>query len=126
MLKNNLMKTEFCVLCGKNTHIDKNTPTDFRPYYVEGAGQCCRECYNKIYGKETIHDVCTEPEPKKKNIAKEAILALYIVGAMLLLCADIDKLSEPYFWAYFAGFAAYALLGYIIFRNSNFKLNNKA
>ena len=120
------MKTEICVLCGKDTHIDKNTPTDFRPYYVEGAGQCCRECYNKVYGRETIHDICTEPEPKKPNIAKEAILALYIVGLLLLLSGSIDNMSEPHSWLYFGAFVAYALLGYIIFRNSNLNLNNKA
>lgn len=121
------MKTEKCVMCGKETAIEKDSDINFRPYYIEGAGQCCRECYNKVYGKETIHDICTEPEKEPEiNIAKGVILTLYIAGAMLLLCADIDKLSEPYFWAYFAGFAAYALLGYIIFRNSNFKLNNKA
>lgn len=118
-------------MCGKEVAIDQNTHIDFRPYYVEGGGQCCRECYNKVYGKETIHDICTEPEKQGEkepeiNLTKGVILTLYIAGAMLLLCADIDKLSEPYFWAYFAGFAAYALLGYIVFRNSNFKLNNKA
>lgn len=125
------MKTEKCVMCGKETAIEKNTHIDFRPYYVEGAGQCCRECYNKIYEKETIHDVCTEPEkePKKEpemNIAKEAILGVYVFGVALFLCGMIDNLSEGYFWLYFGAFAAYALLGYIIFRNSNFKLNNKA
>lgn len=120
------MKKEKCVMCKKELSIDKSTHTDFRPYYVEGGGQCCRECYNRTYGKETIHDVCTEPEPKKKNIAKEAILGLYIVGVVFLLGGSIDNMSEPHSWLYFGGLLAYALLGYIIFRNSNFKLNNKA
>ena len=121
------MKTEKCVICGKEVAIEKDSDINFRPYYVEGAGQCCRECYNKVYGKETVHDICTEPEkPKETNIAKEAILGIYTFGAMLFLCGVIDNLSEPHFWLYFGAFVAYALLGYIIFRNSNFKLNNKA
>ena len=121
------MKKEKCVMCGKEVAIDKDSDINFRPYYVEGAGQCCRECYNKVYGKETIHDVCTEPEkPKEMNIAKEAILGVYVFGVALFLCGMIDNLSEGYFWLYFGAFAAYALLGYIIFRNSNFNLNNKA
>lgn len=120
------MKTEICVMCNKEVAIDKNTNIELRPYYVEGAGQCCRECYNRTYGKETIHDICTEPEPKKKNIAKEAILGGYVIGAMLFLCGVVDNLSEPHFWLYFGAFVAYAVLGWIIFRNSNFNLNNKA
>ena len=121
------MKTEKCVMCGKETAIEENTHIELRPYYVEGAGQCCRECYNKIYGKETIHDICTEPEKdKKSNIVKEAILGVYVFGVALFLCGVIDNLSEPHFWLYLGAFAAYALLGYIIFRNSNFNLNNKA
>lgn len=121
------MKTEKCVMCGKETAVEKDSDINFRPYYVEGGGQCCRECYNKVYGKETIHDICTEPEKEPEmNIAKEAILALYIVGLLLLLSGSIDNMSEPHSWLYFGGLLAYALLGYIVFRNSNFKLNNKA
>jgi len=42
-----------CVLCGDETSYTMNTPIDERYYYVEGAGQLCEKCYNKIY-KETI------------------------------------------------------------------------
>ena len=112
-------------MCGKETAIEENAHIELRPYYVEGAGQMCRECYNKTYEKETIHDICTEPV-QKKNVAKEAILGVYVLIGMLFLCGVIDNLSEPHFWLYLGAFAAYALLGYIIFRNSNFNLNNKA
>lgn len=33
-----------CVICGKETQYDINTPINFRYNYVEGAGQVCKEC----------------------------------------------------------------------------------
>lgn len=41
------MPNEICILCGKETNVDINTHVDYRYGYVEGAGQCCKECYNK-------------------------------------------------------------------------------
>ena len=41
------MPNEICILCGKETNVDINTHIDHRYGYVEGAGQCCKECYNK-------------------------------------------------------------------------------
>jgi len=38
---------ETCIICGKLTDVLINTHIDFRHGYVEGAGQCCRECYNR-------------------------------------------------------------------------------
>ena len=40
---------ENCVSCGKETEYTVNTDINFRYYYVEGAGQLCKECYDKIY-----------------------------------------------------------------------------
>lgn len=40
---------ELCVRCGKTTEYEINTPTVVRPYYVEGAGQLCAECWKKVY-----------------------------------------------------------------------------
>lgn len=37
---------ETCIMCGKLTDVLVNTHIDFRHGYVEGCGQCCRECYN--------------------------------------------------------------------------------
>jgi recombinational DNA repair protein (RecF pathway) len=45
------MEKDKCVLCGKETEYDKNTHIDFRDYYVEGAGQLCEECWERIYEK---------------------------------------------------------------------------
>jgi hypothetical protein len=38
---------EVCIICGGKTNVLKTTHIDYRYGYVEGAGQCCRECYNK-------------------------------------------------------------------------------
>lgn len=36
---------ETCIICGKLTNIPVDTYIEYRYGYVEGAGQCCRECY---------------------------------------------------------------------------------
>lgn len=41
------MPNEICIICGSETNVDINTHVDMRYGYVEGAGQCCRECYDK-------------------------------------------------------------------------------
>ena len=41
---------ERCVLCGKQTNIPVMMPISERAYYVEGSGQLCPECYQKVYG----------------------------------------------------------------------------
>ena len=40
-----------CVSCGVETSYDKTDHVDFRLGYVEGAGQLCLDCYEKIYMK---------------------------------------------------------------------------
>ena len=40
---------ETCVLCGKPTGILQSTPVQSRADYVEGGGQLCPECAQKIY-----------------------------------------------------------------------------
>jgi len=39
---------EKCILCGVDTEYTFGTHIDYRYGYVEGAGQCCRECYEKV------------------------------------------------------------------------------
>lgn len=46
-------KTEHCVACGKDTAIPVDMHVDLRFHYVEGAGQLCRTCYNKVYQDES-------------------------------------------------------------------------
>jgi hypothetical protein len=53
------MPNEICILCGKETNVDTNTHIDYRYGYVEGAGQCCKECYNKT-NNNTEEDYVTK------------------------------------------------------------------
>lgn len=41
-------KKETCIMCNGETPYTFNTPISNRFWYVEGAGQCCKECYNNI------------------------------------------------------------------------------
>lgn len=38
-----------CVLCDEETIYPKDMHIDYRMYYVEGAGQVCKTCYEKVY-----------------------------------------------------------------------------
>jgi len=46
------MVMDKCVSCGDTTPYSVNEHIDYRNYYIEGAGQLCKECYEKIYIKE--------------------------------------------------------------------------
>lgn len=41
------MAKDICILCGVETPYDFETHIDYRYGYVEGAGQCCKVCYDK-------------------------------------------------------------------------------
>lgn len=45
------VEKEECVYCGMETPVPVNMPVDLREYYVDGAGQLCKKCYEKLYGK---------------------------------------------------------------------------
>ena len=40
-----------CVSCGEKSIYDREEYIDFRVGYIEGVGQLCLECYDKIYIK---------------------------------------------------------------------------
>lgn len=40
-----------CVICGQETAYDFKTPITQRAFYVEGAGQLCRGCFQKLYSE---------------------------------------------------------------------------
>jgi hypothetical protein len=42
---------ERCVCCRRQVDIRKDTDIEFRPFYVEGAGQLCYDCYSELYGR---------------------------------------------------------------------------
>lgn len=39
-------------MCGKETLYDRAVSVYLRDYYIEGAGQLCKECYEKTYNNE--------------------------------------------------------------------------
>lgn len=41
-------EVETCVYCKKETEYKKGDHIDFRENYIEGAGQLCPECANKM------------------------------------------------------------------------------
>ena len=48
-ITNETIPTESCALCQESTDVLVTTPVTVRSYYVEGAGQLCKECYEKTY-----------------------------------------------------------------------------
>lgn len=40
---------EECVCCHRKLSISKNEEIEFRPFYIEGAGQLCYDCYHELY-----------------------------------------------------------------------------
>jgi len=45
-------ETEECIVCHKQTNIPKDLDIDLREYYIEGAGQLCKECFVDINEKD--------------------------------------------------------------------------
>jgi len=41
-----------CVICGDDSIYDMSKPIDERIGYIEGSGQMCLDCYDKVYGHE--------------------------------------------------------------------------
>ncbi len=52
-----------CVLCGRETKYDRETPVDLRKHYVEGAGQLCDYCGGK-QGTDSPEAIAPPPTPR--------------------------------------------------------------
>ena len=52
--KNKEEKYETCIVCGIKTDIKVNEPIDNRYGYVQGAGQLCYGCYQKIKEESSL------------------------------------------------------------------------
>lgn len=39
--------TEKCVICNIDTNVPISKHIDYRDFYIEGAGQLCKTCYEK-------------------------------------------------------------------------------
>jgi len=50
-----------CVVCKKDSHHNKDEHISARLGYIEGTGQLCLDCYDKIYirGKNEIQNNST-------------------------------------------------------------------
>ena len=44
-----MQEKDKCVGCGCETEYDVNEHIDNRMFYVEGAGQLCKKCWDKVY-----------------------------------------------------------------------------
>lgn len=76
-LKNNPI--EKCVSCGNETPYHFNDHIDTRYHYVEGSGQLCEPCYNKIYNKKVFTEVepLGTPNPAHMLIVVDETTILY-------------------------------------------------
>lgn len=45
------IRTEKCIICGKDTGVPIDKDIDSRTSYVEGAGQMCASCFIDTYKK---------------------------------------------------------------------------
>jgi hypothetical protein len=48
------MEKENCVICGKETTVDRNTHVDFRINYIDGVGQLCKSCFNNSESRDML------------------------------------------------------------------------
>ncbi len=46
------VENEKCVYCGAETDVPVTMNIDLRNNYVEGAGQLCNDCANKLHNKQ--------------------------------------------------------------------------
>jgi len=54
------MITEKCVTCDVDTRVAVNRNVEFRPFYVIGVGQLCRDCYLKTVKSIMVCGYCGE------------------------------------------------------------------
>ena len=50
-------KKDKCVSCNADTEYDEFEHIDCRYFYIEGVGQLCPECGNKLYEKNKKRDI---------------------------------------------------------------------
>ncbi len=63
------MKTDKCVLCGRDTGIETETPVSHRKNYIIGGGQLCENCYSDLYLAPNRRDI-TPPKKTLKSHKK--------------------------------------------------------
>lgn len=45
---------EKCIVCNIETNVPVSEHVDHRNYYIEGAGQLCKECFESVNSKKYI------------------------------------------------------------------------
>lgn len=43
------MSKDKCISCDMQTEYEYETHIDLREFYIEGAGQLCKQCYEEVY-----------------------------------------------------------------------------
>ena len=73
------MEKEKCVICGNETEYYLTTPIDFRENYIEGAGQVCPSCANRVNNSNTrvVRSVVVSEE-KVKELSNNFDLGQYV------------------------------------------------
>ena len=68
------MANDKCITCGKETpyHLDVNI--EYRSHYVEGAGQLCKECWDRINDSATDEKLYLVPESMIKGTPNDSEL----------------------------------------------------
>lgn len=56
---------EICIRCGRATEYDVNMPVEMRRWYVEGSGQLCEACWNKLWSGITKRELNHGIDEKK-------------------------------------------------------------
>ena len=51
MMEKTKDEVDKCITCGADTPYTINTHIDMRLYYIEGAGQLCKKCFEEIHKK---------------------------------------------------------------------------
>lgn len=64
------LEYEHCVMCGKEVQVSIDEDIHLRKHYIEGAGQLCEECYDKIYHNKSIKDAVLNEDYFKSEIEK--------------------------------------------------------
>ena len=63
---------EKCVMCHAFTAVRRSTPIDQRKYYIKGAGQAHKECYEYINGERSeLPSLVTLYEPTPTEILRK-------------------------------------------------------
>lgn len=69
------MSKELCIRCGKEIEYDTNTPITISRYFVEGSGQLCSLCFQKLYTVPTAYASYSGSDLEERVHEKEEVLA---------------------------------------------------